>query len=74
MRYGTHCSQPPRNLAWLVLFLCAIAAGAANVEVYHAAEFNTIFTTDVEGTTTIDLHKIHEIEPVALPELGPAQT
>ncbi len=43
-------------------------------EVIVGAKFNTIFTTDSAGETTIDLHKIHDVERVELPELEPRRT
>ncbi len=36
-------------------------------EIVVGAKFNTIFTTDVDGSTTVNLHKIHDYERVPLP-------
>lgn len=40
-------------------------------EVVVGAKFDTIYGTDVDGKTTIDLHKIHNIERVELPRMQP---
>jgi hypothetical protein len=38
------------------------------------AKFNTIFATDVNGTTAVDLHKIHDYERVLLPPMQPVHS
>ncbi len=43
-------------------------------EVIVGAKFNTIFATDIDGTTAVDLHKIHDTERVELPTTATVQT
>jgi inward rectifier potassium channel len=43
-------------------------------EVLIGAKFGTIYSTDNNGKTAIELHKIHDVEPVEFPKMETAQS
>ncbi len=82
-RYGCMYQDPAKHLAgmgeWLMIRQQAIAegrkraiaAGATNVEVYHAAEFNTIFTTRRVSGASIRSKEYKGILDTVIPQVHP---